>query len=333
MDTLTHIVLGACAGEALAGKKLGKKAMLFGAIANNIPDADVLSSIWLKPPDTLLAHRGFTHSFLFAGIMTLFSGWLMKKIFRKNAFTLGEWFILFGVNIFLHLLIDAFTVYGTGWFEPFSNVRISFNMLFVADPFYTLPLLVAAIALLILSRSSPVRMKWAKAGLWISSLYVVYALFHKVSVDGIARTSLNNQHIAYSSFMSTPAPLNNFLWYIVAVNDSGYHIGYHSVFDHSGQVAFRYIPRNDSLLKSTDNLNKLIRFSKGMYQLQKINDSIVFNDLRFGQIGGWDDANAPFVFQFKMSDNADNSMVIQSGRLRASRSEALRSMIRRIRGN
>jgi inner membrane protein len=42
MDSLTQIVLGASVGEAVAGKKIGNKAMLWGAIAGTIPDLDVL---------------------------------------------------------------------------------------------------------------------------------------------------------------------------------------------------------------------------------------------------------------------------------------------------
>ena len=61
MDSLTHTVLGACLGQLIAGKKIGKKAMLWGAIANNIPDIDVITSAWMGQADSLLAHRGFTH--------------------------------------------------------------------------------------------------------------------------------------------------------------------------------------------------------------------------------------------------------------------------------
>jgi len=37
MDSLTHITLGACLGEAFAGKKIGKKAMLWGILAVSTP--------------------------------------------------------------------------------------------------------------------------------------------------------------------------------------------------------------------------------------------------------------------------------------------------------
>ena len=65
MDSLTHIALGACVGEAFFGRKIGRKAMLWGALAQSIPDVDFLAAFWLNTTDNLLAHRGFTHSILF----------------------------------------------------------------------------------------------------------------------------------------------------------------------------------------------------------------------------------------------------------------------------
>ena len=44
MDSLTHLALGACMGEAFAGKTLGKKAMLWGAITQSIPDIDFIKA-------------------------------------------------------------------------------------------------------------------------------------------------------------------------------------------------------------------------------------------------------------------------------------------------
>ena len=44
MDSLTHLVLGAAIGEAVLGKKIGRKAMLWGAFADTIADFDVFAS-------------------------------------------------------------------------------------------------------------------------------------------------------------------------------------------------------------------------------------------------------------------------------------------------
>lgn len=43
MDSLTQIVLGAAVGEVVLGRKVGNKAILWGAIAGTIPDLDVLA--------------------------------------------------------------------------------------------------------------------------------------------------------------------------------------------------------------------------------------------------------------------------------------------------
>jgi inner membrane protein len=336
MDTLTHTVLGACVGEALGGRKLGKKAMLFGAIANNLPDIDVISSSWMNQPESLLAHRGFTHSFLFVLLMTPLLSWTMKKIYSKNIFTRLEWAFLLGSNMLLHILIDAFTSYGTGWFEPFSHYRISFNVLFVVDPFYTIPLLVASIALLLLGKNYMKRLRWTLTGLVLSTMYIGYALYHKTEVNHAVKNSLKNQRVTYTDFISTPTPLNNFLWYIIAKNNYGYHLGYYSVFDRQKEIHFYFMPVNDTLIRSVkndDDVKKLIRFSQNYYSIEKIQDTLVFNDLRFGQIGGWASADAPFVFQFKLAKVAYNDVLIQRGRLKASSGKALNEMIERIKGN
>ena len=48
MDSLTHIVAGAAIGEALLGKKIGKKAMLWGAIAGSAPDIDAVTNFFVS---------------------------------------------------------------------------------------------------------------------------------------------------------------------------------------------------------------------------------------------------------------------------------------------
>src|SRR6185295_2394162 len=113
MDTITHTVLRACLGEVIAGKKLGKKAMLLGALANNIPDVDVVTSLWMNDADRLLAHRGFTHSILFALLCTPLLALIAVRLSKKNLLSFNQWMLLFGIGIFTHIFIDAFTVYGT----------------------------------------------------------------------------------------------------------------------------------------------------------------------------------------------------------------------------
>jgi inner membrane protein len=73
VDTLIHVVFGACIGEAIAGKRLGKKALFLGTAAQSFPDINFVASFWLSPSQNILAHRDITHSFVFAIVAT----WLL----------------------------------------------------------------------------------------------------------------------------------------------------------------------------------------------------------------------------------------------------------------
>ncbi len=61
MDTLTHIVLGGCIGEIFVGRNIGKRALILGAVAQSVPDSDIILSFWYSPSANLLAHRGLSH--------------------------------------------------------------------------------------------------------------------------------------------------------------------------------------------------------------------------------------------------------------------------------
>src|SRR5665647_793570 len=317
MDSITHLALGACMGEAFAGRTLGKKAMLWGAIAQSIPDIDFVSSFWMNTSSSLLAHRGFTHSFLFCAFITPLFAFLAERLHRPHNIRLRNWMMFFGAVIFIHIFIDAFNNYGVGWFEPFSHQRISFNAIYVADPFFSVWPGIACVALIYLKRWSPYRKKWWWMGLGLSGLYLMYCLFNKVTIDRDVKNILQKQHISYTRYFTTPAPLQNWLWYVVAGNDSGYHVGFRSLFDSKKEIDFQYFPRNDSLLrlfKNHEELHKLIRFSQQFYTAEKWGDTIVFNDLRFGQIIGWQNPEGRFVFHYFLQRPGENKLVVQRGR-------------------
>ena len=141
MDSLTQIVLGAAVGEAVLGKKVGNKAMLFGAIAGTIPDLDVLTRFLSNDALTAIEwHRGFSHSIVFSMIFAPIFGWLVYKIVPKKEATWKEWSWLMFWGLFTHPILDSFTTWGTQLFWPFET-RLAFQNIFVIDPLYTLPFL------------------------------------------------------------------------------------------------------------------------------------------------------------------------------------------------
>ena len=143
MDSLTQIVLGAACGEAVLGKKIGNKALLFGALGGTIPDLDVFVGKWLFDNEiqSMAFHRGFMHSISFAlmavnlviccfgviivGIASELPPEKVDKTVFWSIFTHQFWIVL---------------PYGTQLFAPFSN-WVAFNNISVADLLYTLPFL------------------------------------------------------------------------------------------------------------------------------------------------------------------------------------------------
>lgn len=336
MDSITHIALGACIGEAFFERGFGKKAMLWGALAQSIPDIDFITSWWMSTPEYLLAHRGFTHSILFALLIIPVIALEAEKIHRPHNIAFKTWIKFFAVEIFLHLLIDGYNNYGIGWFEPFSHVRYSFNAVYVADPFFSVWPGIAFVALIFLNRYSPRRKFWWKFGVIIPFFYLVYCSFNKIIINKDVKEILLKQQIQHDRYFTTPAPLQNWLWYVVAGNDSGYHVGFRSLFDSKKEISFQYFLRNDSLLDPVKNhkeLQKLIRFSQQFYTVEMWSDTLVFNDLRFGQVIGWQNPRGRFVFHYFMQHPQNNKLVVQRGRFAGWNGEVLKSFWQRIKGN
>ena len=87
MDSITHLALGSLTGELIGRQKLGRSALVAGAMANVFPDIDVIAALWLDPADNVLFHRGITHSIFTNLVFAIAFSWLISR-YRKEP---GEW--------------------------------------------------------------------------------------------------------------------------------------------------------------------------------------------------------------------------------------------------
>jgi inner membrane protein len=126
------------------------------------------------------------------------------------------------------------------------------------------------------------------------------------------------------------------LWYAVLEDEKGYHIGHRSIFDKGIDTStLRYFPRNDNFLEPMEDMedvHRLVRFSQGYYTIERWDSTLVFNDLRFGQMLGWQKQDARFVFHYYLQKPDDNSLVIQRGRFTDWDKKAVVLLLRRICG-
>lgn len=306
MDSLTQIVLGAACGEVALGKKIGNKAQLFGAIGGTIPDLDVIvgNLFFGNEIDALAFHRGFMHSFVFAFIAPLILGFIMYEVYntgkRKDTTSLKDWIWLFFLSIFTHPILDSFTAYGTQLFLPFSDYRVAFNNISVVDVFYTVPFLICVIGAMFFKRTNPKRLKWTKAGIYISSFYLLLTIGNKFYADSVLESSFKEAGIKSERFTAQPALFTNFLWYGVAETEDTYYVQFYSIFDDENRPKnLISIPANHQFLDMNHpDLQTLTWFSKGFYALDTLSSAqqIRYKDLRFPLLDVNDKNSSLFSF-------------------------------------
>ncbi|RPH34060.1 MAG: metal-dependent hydrolase [Bacteroidales bacterium] len=314
MDSLTHIVLGAAIGEVTLGKKIGNKAILGGALISTIPDLDVLITPFLNPVDALFFHRGISHSLFAAAFLIPIIGYALSKIEKRQSVDLKTWIWFTSLPLLSHILIDCFNTYGTGIFEPFSNIRISYDSMAIIDVIFLLPLLAFTIWVFFIPFQKKIRRTVAWISLSFVTLYFLFTILNKQTITNRAKEQLQLLGISYNRILTTPVPLSNFIWAVVAENESGYSIGYINNFDKSNGTKLRYLPRNAELLgnlKDSQEVKNLIRFSKGFYNVERDSiGNIWMHDLRYVGLAIEDEGS--YVFSFGLLEKRGEVEVTRS---------------------
>jgi inner membrane protein len=331
MDSLTQIVLGAAVGEVVLGKKVGNKAMIYGAIAGTIPDLDVFVGNFYDTVTALEVHRGFSHSLLFALLAAPVFGGLISKIHKQaNWF---QWSKLIFWSVFTHPLLDSFTTWGTQLFWPF-DLRIAVKSIFVIDPLYTLPFLVCLIVASRYKRTALKRRQWNRWGLIMSSSYLAVTLVLKSMAFFKFETALAHQNISYSELETRPSPFNAILWSANVETEEAFLIGNYSFFD-TQPIKFRFFPKNHHKIEHLEhynNLNRLKAVTKGWYMISDQEGELYLNDLRFGLLNMNPDSQN-FAFSYQLEEINQQLKITETPKDRDDAKALLSALWKRLKGN
>ncbi|TVZ21899.1 inner membrane protein [Dokdonia sp. Hel_I_63] len=333
MDSLTQIVLGAAVGEAVLGKKIGNRAMLWGAVAGTIPDLDI---VWRYLTDTITAtemHRGFSHSIVFSILAAPLLGWLVHQLKKRSDVGWQGWSKLFFWGLFTHPLLDAFTTWGTQIFWPF-NWRVAFNSIFVIDPLYTVPFLICVLIAATRKCGTLSRKRTNNLGIYISTAYLLLTVVIKYIAHQKGVQNLEQQQIAYTQISTRPAPMNTVLWNINVDAGENYLIGDYSLLD-SKPITFKAYPKKRSeseALINTSEVQRLITISEGWYILERNQNEWIYNDLRFGLIT-IDPDNPQFVFRYMLEENNGTITATEDRPDTSNMDAVLGNLWTRIKGN
>ncbi|MEP6645607.1 MAG: metal-dependent hydrolase [Saprospiraceae bacterium] len=404
MDSLTHLVLGAAIGEVVLGKKIGNRALIWGAIGETIPDFDVLGNLFLSPTGALAFHRGFTHSIVFAILAPLLFGWLVFKLYHTDSHkkplfkilvsilnalalgvlllgsnyllrqnhhprwwflissvalgaylawrlykyyikkdlesfktTYGRWYLLFFIAFMTHILLDSCTTYGTQLFLPFSNYRVSFKNISVADLFFTIPFLLCAIIFPFFRRNTKTRTAINYIGMGYAALYLLFTFGNKMHMNRVFERALSSRGIEATRWRTDPTILNNFLWTFVAETPDKYYVGLYSNFDHTSDMHYlNVLPKNDSIMQAYakyNNFQTIKWFSDGYLNAYPTDTVTVLSDLRYGGIQDTVKDYRDMVFNFFVKEkNGELEVVTNRTPMQGSFSDILKKFIKRVKG-
>lgn len=297
MDSLTQACLGGALGGAVLGRRLGRKSILLGAVAATLPDLDSFIGYGDAVADYTY-HRSATHSVfvlsLLAGVFTL----VCARLPATRKVPTRSWFWFWWLCLVTHPILDAFTTYGTQLLWPIASPPVAWKTIFIIDPFYTLPMLVAILVALIRGTHG----RAAIIGLTISTVYLGFSIAAKSMVLAQVSPALVQRGLDDRPVMVQPTPLNTLVWRVTIIDDDRQLEALVSLFDDYHTLAFDSFRRpmiaHDMLVDSGSG-QRLGWFAAPFWRSEERDGTLVVTDLRMGQPG-------TYSFAFITGERDDN---------------------------
>jgi len=139
VDTLTHALSGALLARATAPRDAPPRSIprrvAAGFFACAAPDLDFVIG-FVGPVEYLLSHRGVTHSLILLPLWALLFSWVLAKLLREP----GGWRAFYAVtalSLFVHIVGDLVTSFGTMIFAPLSDWRAAIGTTFIIDLWFS----------------------------------------------------------------------------------------------------------------------------------------------------------------------------------------------------
>lgn len=230
MDTLTHALSGALTGRLLARADRPSpavwQAVLVGTVAAAFPDLDfvlryVSELAWLR------GHRGVTHSLLLLPLWGFVIAWLMAGLLRlfvragATAARTGwrDFYVVACAALFVHIVGDLITQFGTMILAPLSDRRFGFGTTFIIDLGVS-GILVAGLLTSAMWRRSRVPAALAAIALvaWIGNSAVA-----RSEAIAAAREHAQREGIPVVAVDAAPRPASPYNWTAIVFDGRNYH--------------------------------------------------------------------------------------------------------------
>ncbi|WP_296031648.1 metal-dependent hydrolase [uncultured Alcanivorax sp.] len=295
MDSLSQAVLGASVGGAVLARPLGRRALLGGALLGTLPDLDVLID-YGDAVANFTEHRGFSHSLLVLLPVSLLLALCLSR--WQTQIPLRRWWLFTGLCLITHPLLDAFTTYGTQLFWPLGD-PVAISSVFIIDPLYTLPLLVAVIVAL----ARPPAMTALATGLTLSSLYLCWSLVAQQWMTQRVMPTLAQRGLSEAPRLVQPMPFSTLLWRVTVLGEQQRLEIVTGVLDNGDALTVETFPRSPQDYAEAMQVpagRKLAWFTRGFMDVEAGPDQLLATDIRLGVPG-------LHPFQFVLAEQEDGA--------------------------
>jgi inner membrane protein len=184
------------------------------------------------------------------------------------------------------------------------------------------------------TKDTILRKKYIFSGLLISSSYLLLSCFIKIHALNQFEKALLKQGIHYSEIIVKPTAFNLILWNANVATADNYVLGDYSLFD-TQPISFTAYSKNkilESQLKGNSDFEKLKKASEGWYIISQKNQSLYFNDLRFGLLND-DPKNPQFAFSYQFIANNAGLKAIEVPKNKRDGKRLLQKIVIRLKGN
>jgi inner membrane protein len=304
VDLITQAALGAGMGELIMGKRLGKRALAWGALFGVMPE--FIESLFFPLLDTareLACSRALGHSL---AVMVLGSWGLahgLERLWRSEKVRRAEagWFV-FAVWA-AHVAVDCCSTEGAEVLWPFPGKRLAFGFLPEVDFLFSVPLVAAVLWLACRREVKPVKTRGKKIapppqrrnllsiGVALSASYAAVALGMKFVTSAGFDADLARRGTKFQRRIESPTPFNILLWRSVVDRGGEMWVGYRSVFEsRDTPVRWTVYLKNPQLLQPVAAMREtktLMTRADGWWLARPYAKGAWLGDLRFPESRVW----------------------------------------------
>lgn len=308
MDWITHAAVGAAVGEIMLGKRMGNRALGWGALFGIVPDLlEGLTALFLSTSARLELAASASHSLLFMAVLALALPRWLVKLWRRSKVTKQQAGGFIAAVWITHLLVDCLTLPGVQVLWPLPGLRAGFGLLGRGDGLFAAPLVISLLSLVWL-RSKKEQAKRRRLWWWgvgLSGGYLALAVLAKCAASAGFAADLARRGTQFDRRMESPTAWNLLLWRGLVDRGDEIWVGYRSVLEwHSSPVRWTVYPRNREAfakVAETPEASRVAAFANAWWIARPNKTGVWLADLRGGEQLRWGDRKGMVDTRFTRS--------------------------------